>query len=347
MNPSLITVSFIIPVYNGAAFIASAYANILSQGLSSIELIFVDNNSTDTSCQLVKALQDKDSRIVLLHEKKQGAAAARNKGVLVSKGEYIHFFDVDDTLYTGAILALKTVLETHKEVMSVYGNTLRSYVPFSETVLPAETSGTLTIYKAPEKGLLWFENKSIMVGPPAFLHRRAVFKTIGMFPEHLLVGEDALFHVMLGLHCIVAHLDRYIYMYYRHEASTVSKSNKANVYNDKVFTYWSQYLKGYLPYYYSQKNLPKGYEIELVKCIYGSMGRMLLKTSTIKARRLLYTKLKQDIKPLKVPFLYHLFLVFILYSHSEWIYKFYVFYILEPTLRFVSLPEKNIYLKNK
>jgi len=343
MNLSTPIISFIIPVYNGAAFIEAAYANILSQGIAAIELIFIDNNSTDTSCTMIKNLQAKDERVLLLQEKKQGAAAARNTGIKASKGQYVHFFDVDDTLYPNAILALRDVLDTRLEVMSVYGNTLRSYVPFEAAELPPETAGEIQVYDAPQKGLLWFANKSIMVGPPAFLHRRTVFETIGVFPEHLLVGEDALFHVMLGLHCVVAHLDRYVYLYYRHADSTVSKTNQNNVRNDKVFTYWPQYIKGYLPYYY-RKVLPEGYRLELIKRIYGAMGRMLLKTPGFKARCALYSTLKVEIAPLKVPLLYRLFLIAIICSHSVWVYKFYVFYILEPTLRFVRLPEKDQYL---
>ena len=114
-------ISIIVPVFNGEYFIETAYKNILNQNLTNFELIFIDNNSTDASVAKINKIQHKDSRVSLYEETTQGAAAARNKGIKNARGEFIHFFDVDDRLFDGALIALKKVLDNYPKVESVFG----------------------------------------------------------------------------------------------------------------------------------------------------------------------------------------------------------------------------------
>ncbi len=87
-------VSVIIPSYNGDRFIAEAVDSILRQTYPNIELIVVDDESSDRTFQILQTYGD---RIMLIRQVNQGVAAARNRGLQEAKGSYIAFLDQDDT----------------------------------------------------------------------------------------------------------------------------------------------------------------------------------------------------------------------------------------------------------
>ena len=94
MNVGL--VSIITPVYNSEKFLKKCIDSILNQTYSNFELILVDDGSADKSPQICDEYARKDSRIVVIHQKNQGQAVARNKALDICKGDYISFIDSDD-----------------------------------------------------------------------------------------------------------------------------------------------------------------------------------------------------------------------------------------------------------
>lgn len=92
----------VIPYHNRADFLPRTLASIKAQTLRPIQLILVDNNSTDRSAYLCKAFADTQSEenfdIILTSEERPGAAAARNAGLALAKGEWVLFFDSDDEM---------------------------------------------------------------------------------------------------------------------------------------------------------------------------------------------------------------------------------------------------------
>ena len=94
-------VSVIMPMHNAARFVGKAIESVLAQTYDCLELIVVDDNSTDNSCDIVRQYQSKDSRIRLIaNEISTGKPAApRNKGIKNAKGRYIAFLDSDDLWY--------------------------------------------------------------------------------------------------------------------------------------------------------------------------------------------------------------------------------------------------------
>ncbi|MGN0466568.1 MAG: glycosyltransferase [Lachnospiraceae bacterium] len=93
---SKIKVSIIIPIYNAENYLRKTLNDIISQSLKEIEIICVDDGSTDNSRKIIKEYQKKDSRIQLICQKNQYAGVARNNGFLHARGEYILFWDADD-----------------------------------------------------------------------------------------------------------------------------------------------------------------------------------------------------------------------------------------------------------
>ena len=91
-----IRVSVIIPVYNTEKYLRECLESVASQTLKAIEIICVDDGSTDQSGAVIVGYMEKDPRIRLLRQENSGSGAARNRGIRSARGEYIAFLDADD-----------------------------------------------------------------------------------------------------------------------------------------------------------------------------------------------------------------------------------------------------------
>lgn len=111
--------SVILPVRNGAAFIAEAIGSALPQLAASDEIIVIDNGSTDDTVAVVHAIDD--PRVTLITEPKPGPAAARNAGLRVATGDLVSFLDHDDYWPAGRNAGLLAALATDPEANGAYG----------------------------------------------------------------------------------------------------------------------------------------------------------------------------------------------------------------------------------
>ena len=91
-----IKVSVIIPVHNSAQYLTKCIESMLNQTLKEIEIICVDDGSTDESLAIIKNYKKLDSRIKILTQENKYAGVARNNGMEIAKGEYLFFLDSDD-----------------------------------------------------------------------------------------------------------------------------------------------------------------------------------------------------------------------------------------------------------
>lgn len=91
-------ISIIIPVYNAEKYLRECLDSIINQTLKDIEIICINDYSTDNSLQILQEYAKNDNRIKILKGKKTGAGGARNVGLEIATGEYITFFDADDFL---------------------------------------------------------------------------------------------------------------------------------------------------------------------------------------------------------------------------------------------------------
>ena len=98
-----ILVSVIIPVYNVEKYIEETLISVLSQTLSEIEIICINDGSKDRSGEIIRKYAKKDKRVIFLEQENQGQSVARNKGIELAKGEYLYFLDSDDLIETNAL----------------------------------------------------------------------------------------------------------------------------------------------------------------------------------------------------------------------------------------------------
>lgn len=99
-------VSVIMPVFNVEDYLEESIKTVLSQSYTNFEFIIVDDGSTDGSAEIIDRYAKKDKRIVAIHQKNSGAAAARNTGLDNATGELVSFVDSDDRLRKDFIKAL-------------------------------------------------------------------------------------------------------------------------------------------------------------------------------------------------------------------------------------------------
>lgn len=96
-------VSMIIPAYNAENYIARCIDTVLAQSLQDVEIIVVDDGSTDHTSEIIDWYADYYENVTVIHQKNSGVAAARNTGMKNSRGEYIGFVDNDDLIYPGMV----------------------------------------------------------------------------------------------------------------------------------------------------------------------------------------------------------------------------------------------------
>jgi len=94
----MVKVSVIMPIYNVASYLEEAFDSILNQSLKEVEIIAVNDGSTDNSEEIIKKYQQKDKRIISFSQKNQGQSVARNLALQHATGEYIYMMDSDDVL---------------------------------------------------------------------------------------------------------------------------------------------------------------------------------------------------------------------------------------------------------
>ena len=92
----LILISVVMPVYNSEKYVGRAIESILNQTYRDIELIIINDGSTDSSGTIIQHYADKDMRIKVITQINSGVSAARNAGIAAASGEWMYFIDSDD-----------------------------------------------------------------------------------------------------------------------------------------------------------------------------------------------------------------------------------------------------------
>ena len=128
-----IKISVVMPIYNAEKYLGRAIRDVLNQTLSDIELICVDDGSTDNSTDIINSFVKKDSRVSSIKQSNAGPSVARNKGFVLAQGKYVIFLDADD-MYEPTLLeslynmAQKDNLDVAVTRFDIYNESSKSYV---------------------------------------------------------------------------------------------------------------------------------------------------------------------------------------------------------------------------
>ncbi|MEQ8200718.1 MAG: glycosyltransferase [Syntrophomonadaceae bacterium] len=106
--------SIIIPVYNAEKYLPACLESVINQTEKSIEIIVIDDGSTDNGLAIIKKYAKKDDRIVVISQENSGVSSSRNTGIRSAKGIYTWFIDADDWIELKSVKLLKTVAEANQ-----------------------------------------------------------------------------------------------------------------------------------------------------------------------------------------------------------------------------------------
>jgi len=110
----MIKVSVVIPVYNTYKYLPECLESVINQTLADIEIICINDGSTDFSSKILEEYASKDKRIKIISQNNQGLSCARNRGLEIARGEYIYFLDSDDKITLTALEELYDIAEKNK-----------------------------------------------------------------------------------------------------------------------------------------------------------------------------------------------------------------------------------------
>ena len=196
-NPAM-NVSVIIRTYNRAYILGEAIASAIQQTVPPLEVIVVDDGSTDATSEVVRAFQDDRIRLIK-HEANRGVGAAGNTGVSAARGELIAFLDSDDLWEPDKLEKQLAFLERHPEVDILFSDVVivdgevrhPSMVPFMKAFpkLLARTEPAADhIFSGKDVYLCLLEEVPIKTN--SLLLKRRVFETAGWFDSQCRSGED-------------------------------------------------------------------------------------------------------------------------------------------------------------
>lgn len=114
-------VTVVLPIYNVEKYLNRCIQSVVNQSYNNLEIILVDDGSTDRSGTLCDEWEKKDSRIRVIHKKNAGLGEARNSGIDSSTGQYICFFDSDDYIRLDAIDTAVTCARNNSSELVIWG----------------------------------------------------------------------------------------------------------------------------------------------------------------------------------------------------------------------------------
>lgn len=114
-------ISIVLPIYNVRLYLAQCLDSIINQTYSKLEVILVDDGSTDGSHEICEEYKNRDKRIVLIHKENEGVSSARNAGLRAIKGQYMTFIDPDDIVAPDYVETLYNAMIKTKSDISICG----------------------------------------------------------------------------------------------------------------------------------------------------------------------------------------------------------------------------------
>lgn len=189
-------VSIIVPIFNSAKSLERCVESILGQTYRNIEIILVDDGSTDRSRSICDEFAKRDSRIIVLHQDNSGVSSARNCGISLANGDYIQFVDSDDYLDNNMTEILVGAAKSEPMCLVICGyKMIDSYTGSRIKDVNCNIEGYYSKAEFLDYFDLFYQN--FMVNPPwnKLFNAQIVKEKSTLFAKELELGEDLLFNL--------------------------------------------------------------------------------------------------------------------------------------------------------
>jgi glycosyltransferase involved in cell wall biosynthesis len=207
-------VSVIVPTYNRERYLQEAIDSVLHQTLSALELIVIDDGSTDATPALVSAIHDQRLRYII--QPHRGLSAALNRGLESARAEYVARLDSDDVFLPDALSTLLSILETDRTVDVVWA---RGQFMDQEGRLQPRTCGSREHFPGEMLRSLAYEDCTTN---DAMLVRKSCFTQVGPYDETLAFSEDWDMALRLARHFRFRFVDKVV-VHIREHDDTMTK----------------------------------------------------------------------------------------------------------------------------
>lgn len=207
-------VSIVVPVYNVVQYLDACMDSVLNQSYHRIEVILVDDGSTDGSGQKCDYYAKIDSRVIVIHKENGGLSDARNRGIALAKGTYIMFVDSDDIVSLNIVSYLYGLCEKYSADISIC-DPVHCY---SMEKISFEEEKQCKVFNAENAIIEMLYQKSFLVAAWGKLFRRAYFDDI-LFPYGMLFEDSAIMYKILKKANRIVYGDAKLYGYLHREGS--------------------------------------------------------------------------------------------------------------------------------
>ncbi len=227
-------VSIVVPVYNGARYLAEALDSLLAQRYPALDVVVVDDGSTDKTPEILAAYS---GRVRVLRQANKGQSAAMNLGWAHASGDVLSYLSADDRLRPDAVATAVDALCRYPEALAVYG----------DYGLMGPDSQALSVVQAPD-----FDHRDVVStatcppGPGVFI-RRTAHVAAGPWSETLRQMPDLDYWLRLGLLGPIVHVPEVLADFREHEASATFRAPSEARAEEAVVVYAGFFSRGDLP----------------------------------------------------------------------------------------------------
>jgi glycosyltransferase involved in cell wall biosynthesis len=230
-------ISVIVPVYNVKEYLVACVESIRKQTYNDLEVILVDDGSTDGSGLLCDEMAQKDKRIVVEHQKNQGLSGARNKGIQLASGDYLGFVDADDTIHQNMYEILYDQISKNDAQIAMCDILYKTEIEVDNIIGLYYKTETLS-RNSVQKYILHPQFDTLMPAAWNKLYRRELFSTV-RYPEGKIHEDEFVIHQILWQieKLVWCHVKLYEYLK-REDSITGNLKNQLKA--DKLEALWAR-----------------------------------------------------------------------------------------------------------
>lgn len=210
-------ISVIIPVYNTERYLAACLESVLSQSYRNIEVIIINDGSTDFSLQIAETYQGKDDRIKIYSYENEGQAEARNHGLSVATGDLISFVDSDDLLLPNSLQILKNIIDNNPKIDISEGEIIKDK---GLQELNDENNIKIKLFSSHEAIENILYQRELLPSPCGKLYKTKLFNDI-KFKKGIIYEDLDIFYKVYEKAKKISYINTPVYVYRTNDESTL------------------------------------------------------------------------------------------------------------------------------
>lgn len=226
MNIEQSKVSVIVPIYNSARHLSRCIESIMRQTYQDLEIILINDGSTDETDSICQAFQRTDPRIVYMKQENSGVSEARNAGINVATGKYVTFVDSDDYIEAELVQLLYELVKENKSHIGIAA--LHSINEAADFTIDIKIDNIDQI--------MFLCDHYLIFGPTQKLYDLEIIRQNGVcFPKEISYGEDLLFNIDYLYHVQkISFINRVLYHYNRENQNSLSNKKRWDLFSNDM-----------------------------------------------------------------------------------------------------------------